>query len=52
MERKSDQYVRQSENAASNIATWPTWMQRNLNPPKVTVAEAKPQRPRHDSSNS
>jgi hypothetical protein len=37
MEKKSDQYVRQSQVASSDIASWPKWMQRNLEPTRVTV---------------
>lgn len=37
-ERKSQQYVRQSEIAASSIAKWPLWMQRNLEPPRVPTS--------------
>lgn len=33
LDRKSEQYLRQSQEAAAEIATWPAWMQRNLTPP-------------------
>lgn len=36
-ETKSQMYVRQSERAAADIATWPRWMQKNLKPPTVKV---------------
>ncbi len=38
MDRKSDQYVRQSQSATSEIKTWPEWMQRNLTPPRVPMS--------------
>lgn len=39
MDSKSKEYIKRSERAASNIATWPKWMQRNLKPLKVSVPE-------------
>jgi hypothetical protein len=41
MDRKTDEYVRLSESAASEIAKWPQWMQRNLKPLKTTVSNGK-----------
>ena len=41
MERKSEQYLKMSDRAISNIQRWPKWMQDNLNPPKVKVTESK-----------
>jgi hypothetical protein len=38
MDRKSDKYVRQSQNATSEIKKWPEWMQRNLTPPRVPMS--------------
>ena len=39
MDSKSAEYIKRSERAASEIATWPKWMQRNLKPLKVSVPE-------------
>jgi hypothetical protein len=39
MDRKSEEYIKRSERAASEIATWPKWMQRNLQPTKVSIPE-------------
>jgi hypothetical protein len=41
IERKSDLYIRLSEQAASDIAKWPEWMQRNLKPLKVSVSDKR-----------
>lgn len=38
MDSKSAEYIKRSERAASEIATWPKWMQHNLKPLKVTVS--------------
>lgn len=42
MDSKSSEYIKRSERAASEIATWPKWMQRNLKPLKVVVPEGTP----------
>jgi len=43
MDPKSEEYIKRSERAATEIATWPKWMQRNLRPTKVSLPEpAKP----------
>lgn len=41
MDSKSEEYVKRSEQAASEIATWPKWMQQNLKPLKVSIPESK-----------
>ena len=40
MDSKSEEYIKRSERAASDIASWPKWMQKNLKPLKVSVPDA------------
>lgn len=44
MDKKSQEYIKRSERAASEIATWPKWMQRNLQPTKVSIPETSKQK--------
>lgn len=37
LDSKAAEYVKRSERAAADIATWPKWMQQNLTPPRETV---------------
>lgn len=38
-ENKLEQFARQGREAAGEIATWPRWMQRNLEPPTVFICD-------------
>lgn len=39
MDSKSEEYIKRSERAASDIASWPKWMQENLKPLKESVPD-------------
>jgi hypothetical protein len=41
VDSKTAEYIRRSERAAADVATWPEWMQRNLKPPTETVEVPK-----------